>query len=381
MSATVSFETTWRAYKYAVTDLYRPPEAFEVDRGPAEIYDQQLEDRSSAVLDRSREVRVFLTSAMDTDDLAQRELASLKLLSAAAYDLAVAGDLLELDRVGLEAEPDRSARQAMLAAKDLQQVLDAPLKGGMKDLLDFDMALLPRDANKAREALEGGIAKFTKEVPEDAADLCQTALASVVTLGIAPISAVASVAVRGILEAVPEGASRAVRAAVKVVVEAVSKLWTALGEDNQDEIQDQAGDWLKELQEERDTVTGLLDELYETERIGEEVNKVVEAAPAGTEARQYNQATKELKRLSGSYRQTKKVLSGVMKVLGFAGAPLMGAVPWGPVAVYGTYSSILAYSVFSGGDYLDWYRIGGVVWLDRVKGVRVVVHDALGETE
>jgi hypothetical protein len=37
----------------------------------------------------------------------------------------------------------------------------------------------------------------------------------------------------------------------------------------------------------------------------------------------------------------------------------------------------LGYAVFSGGDYLDWYRTGGQEWLDRVKGLRTTVHGAL----
>lgn len=66
-----------------------------------------------------------------------------------------------------------------------------------------------------------------------------------------------------------------------------------------------------------------------------------------------------------------------MTVLGFVKTPVLAAVPWGPIGVHGTYLGVLAYAIFSGGDYLDWYRLGERAWLDRVAGLRTTVHTSL----
>jgi hypothetical protein len=66
-----------------------------------------------------------------------------------------------------------------------------------------------------------------------------------------------------------------------------------------------------------------------------------------------------------------------MRVMAFAKTPLMATPPWGTLAVYAFYVVILGYAVYSGGDYLDWYRTGDTAWLDRVKGIRTVVRASL----
>src|SRR5437588_12273301 len=111
MAGTGAYLSTWEAYQQAVNDLYAAPrEAAEaVERGAEGIFtDRLLEERSDTVLARSEELRSVLVTGMETEDLSQRELAALKLIAAAAYDLSVVHDLLELQGNADTSEVERS---------------------------------------------------------------------------------------------------------------------------------------------------------------------------------------------------------------------------------------------------------------------------------
>ena len=82
------------------------------------------------------------------------------------------------------------------------------------------------------------------------------------------------------------------------------------------------------LEVDRDVVA-LLGRLYETGRIGEEARKLMAAAPAGSEATAYNQATQTLEGLIAAYDKTRSTLNGILGVLTLVKAPLVAAVPWG----------------------------------------------------
>jgi hypothetical protein len=184
MTSTPSFQNSWQAYQKAVSDLYAAP--LEVvataERSVGEIYAEQFEAQSEVVLNLSEAVRTSLTPTLQSDDLAQRELASLKLLAAAAYDLAIANDMLELEERGPTPETERSGHGAILAADDLLRVLNAPLEGRGVGLLEVERAALPSDPQAARAMLEDTIANFVEVVPEAAVAISQTAVAGVINL-------------------------------------------------------------------------------------------------------------------------------------------------------------------------------------------------------
>ncbi len=225
--------------------------------------------------------------------------------------------------------------------------------------------------------LEKTITVFLKEIPDAAADMSATAVSGAIAAGLGPAQQVASVAVQEILARLPDAASAVARHAGQILAEAVRKVQAALGENVEKQAQDQAASWLQQIREERDTVAGLLDKLYQTGRIREEVRGVVGGADSATPAARYNQATQALEGLLARYAKMKKVLKGLMRVLAAVKTPLLGTVPWGPMGVYGTYVGVLAYAIFSGGDYLDWYRLGDQAWLDRVKGLRTAVRSVV----
>ena len=93
---------------------------------------------------------------------------------------------------------------------------------------------------------------------------------------------------------------------------------------------------------------------------------MVEAVSGGAIAAQYNKATQTLEALPSGYDKTSGVLEWMMRILALIKTPLPGATPWGPLAAYSTYLGVLGYAIYSGGDYLDWYRTGNIAWFKRV---------------
>jgi thioredoxin-like negative regulator of GroEL len=114
------------------------------------------------------------------------------------------------------------------------------------------------------------------------------------------------------------------------VVEAIRKLRAAIGEEQEKEAHKDVMGWLENLQDSGDVTTWLLNRLYQTNLISEEVARLIEAAPADTAATRYNQATQKLEELLGSFGKTSSILGWVMRILGFVQTPLLAATPWGP---------------------------------------------------
>jgi len=381
MPAAPSFESSWASYQEAVNDLYSAPAGITAtaDRSPGEIYASRLEERSDTLIERSEEVREALTSSLESEDLDERELAALKLLAAAMYDMSVANDLLQLENVDAEtygedgSGRERAARSVIMGADDLQSVLAAPMSGGMKGLLkdEVEREALPDDPAAAKQKLEKTIKEFLKEIPEGAAGLGQKAVSGVLSFGFAPVQNAAAPLTQEILSHVPNGISFVGRRIAKLFVEALRKIQTALGGKQSEEAQKEAAHWLEKTR--AISVVTLLGMLYETARIEKEVQEAVEAAAGATDATPFNKATRSLQTLQASYRKTQSILSWGMRILSFVHKPLLAFTPWGPLAVYVAYAGVLGYAVYNGGDYLDWYRLESTAWLDRVVGLRATV--------
>lgn len=380
MADSITVHKAWIAYQQAARDLYAGPaeEGASKTRGGTKVGMEVSEQRGKAVLHQSQQFGAALVEALETDDLDQRELVSWKLLAAAAYDLSVANDLLEAEDNNAQKATMRRA-SSTFADPELKEVLELPLDADMRGLVrSATRAALPKDPKDAKDQLEKTIATFLDEIPDAAAELSQTAITSAVTIGFVPAQQVASVLTQELLARLPDVTSHIVRHAAQLVAEALRKLQATLGETGvQQKLQEEVSGWLKDIQEKRDTVTGLLDKLYEMERIGEETRGLLPEDPGLLPAERYNEATRTLEELMARYSKTKKILGGVMRVLAFVKSALLPAVPWGPIGVYGVYTGVLAYSIFSGGDYLDWYRLGDRAWLDRVSGLRTTVSKAV----
>jgi hypothetical protein len=312
-----------------------------------------------------------------SENLEQRELASLKLLAAAASDLSVAGDMLEMADEEPGAQAERSGRGAVAASTDLRSVLDAPMEAGITGLLDVERGGLPADMAGARAALNAAIAELLRSVPDNAASTSQTAAVELGSIGFGPVKSAASLAVDAILDKLPPDITPLSRRASQVAVEAVKKIRSALGQDNEQAIRGQAAEWAEQIERDRGFVSTLLDMLYQTERIGQDTADLIAKAPGTLQPAAFNQATEKLNVLQATSDKTSKTLNALLKVMAFVKVPLLAAAPWGTLAITTAYLGVLGYTIYSNGDILDWHRMGEVKWLDRVEGLRTTVKKSL----
>jgi hypothetical protein len=366
------FEREWQLYQQEVRQIYEAPTeaTLQTERSAGEVFAEQLERRGENIVRQAEAVRQTLEPSIESPDAQERELAALKLLATAVFDLSVANDILAIEEAGPAATVERSAQTTVLASKEIREILAAPLETGLTGIVDGERGPLPQDPSAAREALRTAITDFLEEIPDQASSLSQKAVAGVVNLGFGPAQKYFSLAFQEVLGSVPKDVSGAVAKASKLVMESLKKLRAALGKDQEEKIRKKAADWLKEIQEDRDAVAALLDRLYQTERIGQEALGIVDASSTDLPVNVFNDTTRALQELSARYQKTAGLLDKFMLVLAFVKPPLMQAVPWGPVAMYTTYAGILGFAVYSGGDYVDWYRTGEIDWLDRVEGLR-----------
>ena len=377
MATTQSFESAWEAYQQAAVDLYKKPAVSEsAERGEGEIYREQLEERSEILLTRSGELRESLLPAVKTEELDQRELATLKLFASAAHDLSTAIDLMELENAESDTDVERGMSGQLVILEKLREVMNAPLEGGMASILDVERTALPHDPQAARKVLQSTINELLGYIPQGTAEISKIALKDgLFTFALDSIPDAETI--QQIMEKIPEGISEFLRRAAEFIIEAFRKFEKAIGKEQLEFILEQLGSWLDELWEKTELVDKWLNELYETERLGDETRGLVEASPVDTEFRVYNQATSSLEQLQARYAMHQKVLKSLLQIVKIVKRPLLGVGPWGLTAVYGSYAAILSYAIYGGGDYLDWYRLEEAQWLDRVPGLRTTMRKSL----
>jgi len=358
------YAIAWEEFQKARQDLYRGTGRGLAERGGAAL--KGAPDATvNNLLEKSMGLRSVLEGAIQNEDADVRDLAAMKLLAAAAYDLSVAGDLLTLGAQPA-AEAERGVYLDPEVQGELNDMLDAPLnRAGLKHLLPLERAALPPDFGPARDELDKEVAKFVKDIPEKAVALASKALSGAISFA-APTSGWETALGQKFLDEAPGRLPWA----AKLAVEGIQKLWSALGKDQKSKVLDEAKDWFKEAKSKG--TQALVEWLYEVEALGNSVHAMVKAAAPGTDPARINDATRRLDQLLGRYTKTKNILGGVLTIMGAFKAPLLAAVPWGPLTAYAVYALVFGYAIYSGGDYLDSPRFS-VKWLDHVQGLVTTV--------
>ncbi len=116
--------------------------------------------------------------------------------------------------------------------------------------------------------------------------------------------------------------------------------------------------------------------IYDPERIMSEVQQVLEDANQELPADPFVQARRSLVLLRQTYEKKADIAEKLLKALKWVQKWLMALQPYGPVAVGALYLGAVGYTVYSGGDHLDWYHFEEWGRLDRVSGVRHLVKGA-----
>jgi hypothetical protein len=367
-----------KKYQESIAALYGGTVTSMAERGEGNINAApDLADRAQAVIDRSQELGQAAAANLEASDPDQRELAQLQLLAAAAIDLHVANDLVQLAE---DVPSDVAERGATLpgAITELRAILDVDPNAGMSSLMigAIERAASPSDPEEARQALRDAVEAALIDIRDGAASIGQATLNNLFKLPTAAIEAAAKVAIDDVMAKLKENVVKLVNKAVSLIALAVDKILEALGKDVQDEARQKAAEWLKDLQEGTLFAT-LLDKLYEPERIRKDIDEQITAVPNGSDAARFNTASQQIGELAQRFNKQTKTITLLLSGLAYVTPWIMGVEPWGPLALTAGYSTLIGYIVYAGGDHADWFRTGSSGRLNFVPGVRTVVRQSL----
>jgi hypothetical protein len=375
--ANQDYQTVWTAYQEAIARLYERPITAIAERGEGDIAQvTDLDARAQAVVERSVELGQVTAQGLELPDPNQRELSQLQLLAAATFDLAIANDLVR--RAGEDVPDDVIERGPTLprALVELQSILNTLPEAGILALLQVERAIGPSTAPAAKQALQDGASGALIDIRDDAARAGQAALSGLLELPIPPLKNAATVLIDELMVDLGAQVSVLLSKAAQLIVNAIDKLWNALGKQAQDEARQQAVQWIDDLRS--GTLFGkLLDKLYELELIKQEIGQQINSAPDTLKADDFNAASQQMSTLAEKFRKQKEVLIWLIRGLALTRIWILGMQPWGPIALTTAYVVAIGYIVYAGGDYVDWFRMGTTQYLDFVPGVRSIIRQAL----
>jgi hypothetical protein len=365
---TSSYESAWRNYRAAIDDV-RTPDGVDPQRGGGQV----LAGAGSGlerVLARSQELRTVLSDAVASPNADLRDVARLKLLASAAYDLALAEDIVS-SAGGATQAVERSS-SVIFSSRDLKDILDAPLDAtAVHGLVLPEREAFPANLDSARGRLRDAVEPYINGITDKSARSATAAIAGALNFGLGPMGTALSAVTQEVLTKLPEGVSAFVRYAAQLIQEAVRKLWAAFGESEQEEISDKTKVWFNELIKNKDYAAALLGTVYGSARLKDEVIALIDKATLA-EIGPFKTAAQAIEELSARHARIMKTLEWVVRAVGWAKTPLMAAPPWGPLAAYAIYGGVLGYTIYLGGDYLDADGFGSK-WLDHVVGLRALV--------
>jgi histone H3/H4 len=375
----INYETSLTDYRRALAGLYGTSVGALRERGEGDIVAApDLEERASVVVQRSFDLGQAAGANLASVDSGQRELAQLQLLAAAALDLHVASDLARRAEEGPGLEIAERSTAIPQAIMELNAILDAdPLKGITGLVGGLVERGGPAESQSAREALMQAIEFTLEDIQEGAAKLGQATFSNLMQLPVPPLKDAASVVLAELFEKVGQDVSRLLSKAVALIAQAIDKLVQALGKDTEEAARKKVTEWIEDLQA-GTLFVALVKRLYETERIRTELVEVLEGLPEDLPAERYNQATVRVNELAAIYAKQNKTIDWLRHGLAWARPWIMSLAPWGPLGLTAGYVLTIGYVVYSGGDYLDWYRTGEEAWLDRVAGLRTTVDQIMG---
>lgn len=373
---------TWTTYQAAIGALYDRPAAESALRGGGEVAaSADLADRAQAVIDQSREMGLATAARLGAAEADRRELAGLQLMAAAAADLAMASDLMRAAEDTVPADVAQRGPAFSSALNALGPVLSASPEAGMRGLMGAELAAVrtgaPADLPAARQALRDSVEVTMPSIRDGAATAAQALIVGLTTLPLPPIQSAVSAAAQEILTRLAGSVSLIVRRAADLVASAITKILDAIGPAAAGEARNQAAQWLREIQQ-GGLLGNILDKLYEPNRIRADVDRLIETDGVAVEA--LNAAGRSVQELRTKFSKQKDVLIWVARGLAWARAWILGLQPWGPIALTTAYLGGIGYTVYLGGDYIDWFRTGPSERLCFVPGVRTVVRQAIAGT-
>ncbi|MFQ5855694.1 MAG: hypothetical protein ACE5LU_08650 [Anaerolineae bacterium] len=366
----------WDQYDLAVSALYQILEPGEGVSRPI-VRSPDVSHRADLVITTSSRLADSAAQGLTAPSVADRERSTLRLVAGAAADLAVANDLIRAQAEAQAITVREVAATYPLLMSDLGPILrpgnDFPPTVTTRGVFFRPLA---EDPAEALAQLRGTATRSFDAIAGDVIDVGQMALSGLVMLPAATVKEAAAVAAQEILNKLGDSLEMVLSLAVRLLVQAYDKILKALGEDTASEARQQAARWIEMLQS-GTLFDKLLERLYQKRRILDDIEGHARQATEALMSDAFSAVLTKTGALAERFQQHRQCLEWVLRGLAFAKDWLFTIEPWGPLAVTAMYVGTLGYAVYAGGDYVDWFRTDQIQPLNRVPGLRDVVHETL----
>lgn len=369
------YADAWDQYDLAVSALYDMLGPAEAVSSPT-VRSADVSSRADLVITASSRLADAAAQNLTASSVADRERSTLQLVAGAAADLAIANDLMRAQGE----EPAFAVREAAATFPQLMSDLGPILQpgNGLTPPTTRGVSVGPRpgDADEALAQLTSTATRSFDAIAGDVIDVGQMAIGGLVTLPADQVKEAAAVAAQEILNMISDSVGAILRQAARLLIQAYDKILKALGQDAASEARQQAAQWIQKLQS-GTLLNELLERLYEKQRILEDIEVHAKKATQALMSEPFSAVLGETRALAERFQQHRRSIEWILRGLAFAKDWLLAIEPWGPLAVTATYVGTFGYAVYTGGDYVDWFRTGHVQPLDRIPGLRDVVRNTL----
>lgn len=368
------YPDVWDRYDLAVSGLYDvlgPREAVAVPT----VRSPELANRADLVVTASSRLADAAEQGLTAPTVAERELSMLRLVAGAAADLAIAGDLLRTQD-GKTMAVRTGAPTLPRLLSDLDDVLRPGATMELPLVTRRAAGPFPRTVDEAVAQLASTAQRSYDAIASDVIGLSKMTLSGLITVPIAQVHEAAAVASSEIISALDDQISAVMRRVAQLLVQAYDKILRTFGRDLASKTRRQAAQWIQTLQS-GTMLNQWLDQLYQKPRILHDIEAHAESIAGVLLSPALETALQEARGLAERFQRQHRTLEWLLRGLNFVKERLVDFQPWGPLGVIGIYVGTLGYTVYAGGDYVDWFRTERIQPLNRVPGLRTVVRQAL----
>lgn len=344
--------------------LLPPPSVTERGQPPAPApFDETQVAEAELALPRSQEVQALFEAQWRSAATAfERSVAEVRLLGAAAADLAIAERLARRALAGSE-EPPAILRSAPTIGNEalIKRALTEPEK------LLAPERLISYRVGESQELLAATY-NCLRFVRYETIETCGDAFSSMLSLDFAVLEEAAKLLDVDIAKQLDKLAPGLLKTALDYVLAAAAKIRALIGEDAVKRVKEVVVDFIIDLQE-YELISRMVDKFLDTDALYEESKSWIQAYDGDVE--KLKSTAETIGALQGSFRGRVLIADVVIKGLSVARllSPL-AAPPWGPLGIASTYLAVVGYVLYSAHDHVDSDKYA---FFDRVQGVRGVL--------